>query len=78
MINISIFKDLKLEMQKIEKICRENNLELRYVFSFFVFDDKANPILDYTGAYGHKKTLSRVLQGLKENLEMEPGEFINV
>lgn len=78
MIDISIFEQLKLEIQSIEKICRENDLEFRYVFSFFIFDEKANPVLDYTGAYGNKNTLSKVLQGFKENVEMESGEFINV
>jgi|GEM_PF-2862670 len=76
---MTIFDDIKSQIQKIYEECQKKGLDFRYVFSFYIFDPKDNkPVADYTGAFGSKKTVLKVLEGLKENLEMEPGEFINV
>lgn len=76
---MEVFDNLKKQIEKAFEECEKKGIGFRYVFSFYIFDPKDNePIADYTGAYGSKETILKVLDGLRENLEMEPGEFINV
>jgi len=75
-----IFNSLVKEIKSIYEYCQSQELEFRYFFSFFIFKpgDKNEPIIDYTGAFGKKESVLKVMQELKANLEFEPGEFINV
>jgi len=77
----SIFDGLRKEIQSIYADCKSQELEFRYFFSFVVFDPQKREKLgavDYTGVFGEKKTVLKSIELLNQNLEFEPGNFINV
>ena len=77
----AIFQNLAKAIITARKTCQSKGYELRYFFSFFMFEsDKSktiNPVKEWSHVLGERKTLIGVIQGLKDNIDMEPKEFID-
>ena len=76
-----IFQDLAKAILAAREKCKSKGYELRYFFSFFMFqlDNKkvVNPIKEWSHVFGERKTLVNVIRGLLNNVDMEPREFID-
>jgi len=76
---VEILAGVRRALVEAHRRCETAGLQFRFVISVCVFDPVTQkPLGDFTSAFGSKKVLSKVLEGMRENLEFEPRDFVNM